>query len=73
MLLDYRFYWKDISKLAVKTITFATKYCLFKRPFGNPGISIVIGIGIGIGIAKILFLPSEVFFEKQSIFVLSCT
>ena len=24
MLLDYMFYWKDISKLTVKTISFAT-------------------------------------------------
>ena len=38
ILLDYKFYWKDISKLT------------FKRSFGNLGISIVIEIGIGIGI-----------------------
>ena len=72
MLLDYMFYWKDINKLIIKTISFTTKSCPFKRPFGNLGIGIVIGISIGIGIAKILFLLSEVFLKKYSIFVLSC-
>ena len=74
MLLDYMFYWKDISKLTVTTISFATKSCLFKRKSRHRhlGISIVIGIGINLDVAKILCLPSEVFLKKWSIFILSC-
>ena len=33
-------YWKDISKLTVKAIRFATKSCLFKRPIENLDIGI---------------------------------
>ena len=52
MLLDYKFYWKNISKLT------------FKRSFGNLGISIVIEIGIGIGIEFLFFFGFRSFFEK---------
>ena len=40
MLLGYMLYWKDISKLTVKAIRFATKSCQFKRPFENLGVGI---------------------------------
>ena len=33
-------YWKDISKLTAKAMRFATKSCLFKRPFENLDIGI---------------------------------
>ena len=62
MLLLMKFFkasaWRNFH--SIQLLGSSNQKVFLSRPFGNLGISIVIGIGI----AKKLFLPSEFFFKK---------
>ena len=63
MLLLMKFFkasaWRNFH--SIQLLGSSNQKVFLSRPFGNLGISIVIGIGI----AKKLFLPSEFFFKKK--------
>ena len=64
MLLEYMFHWKDIRKLTVTTTSFATKSCVFKRLFGNLGITSSLESVLASALQNFIFAFRSFFLKK---------
>ena len=66
MLLEYMFRWKDIRKLTVTTTSFATKSCVFKRLFGNLGITSSLESVLASALQNFIFAFRSFFWKNRA-------